>query len=369
MLLSDAEKVMLGGKRVTSVLHGDRRLLGFTNLVPNPSFEATDGAVEVRRNLASYPRGSSSKDPTILGPRSSRWFGYAPDGGTWGRYVQVTNATDGPFLGRVDGYLRKEWVASFPQGTGDLGFDFVSDTSHSDSYSGGPLVTPGTSIYISGAIRSNFSGNTTFSCKVLWRTSAGTLISRSVIIGPNLVGGEWVYFQFAPTPPSGSSSMTAVLDIDGRAPEAGDTLDIVAGLFTSPGAYFDGSYSPDSDLIPSWIGAPNASESILTATRPAGYAAGWQSGQWAAHGTKSLRVPPGAGETISPAGRVMLITPRVAGQTYTADGQTRTTGSTPLRIADATTVTLGEGWWDQIALIDGTAYKGSWFTSWRWSDR
>lgn len=68
----------------------------------------------------------------------------------------------------------------------------------------------------------------------------------------------------------------------------------VTGEYDGP--YFDGSYSPDSDLTPSWTGTANASASVLraptvntvTPNRPNAFNV--QSSRWAASGSKSLRI-------------------------------------------------------------------------------
>lgn len=44
------------------------------------------------------------------------------------------------------------------------------------------------------------------------------------------------------------------------------------GVITDAGSYFDGDYSYDPDLTPSWVGAANASQSVLTGVKVAGIA-------------------------------------------------------------------------------------------------
>lgn len=328
--------MILGGKQIRSVLHGGKRILGFTNSAANPSFETPGDAVEVRRNLL-LPGGLGGTEWALVWGGQQSWR-------TDGRWRVLTT----PGSSGVSWGLALRPHGDIPVARGDV-------------------------VTLSFVVQNRSAVTSGWRIRALISDGVGNLNADMDDLGPvvSVAPGEEriVSYTLTVQQPNATSIRAGIQWVGTIATgEVWAFAEYVVEKGTS-GAPFNGSYSPDPDLIPSWTGAPNASESILTATRPAGYAAGWQSGQWAAHGTKSLRVPPGAGETISPAGRVMLITPRVAGQTYTVDGQTRTTGSTPLRIADATTVTLGEGWWDQIALIDGNAYKGPWFPTWRWSDR
>lgn len=55
---------------------------------------------------------------------------------------------------------------------------------------------------------------------------------------------------------------------------AGSTMDMGSALFGDGGAYFDGSYSPYPELVPSWLGPANGSPSVLRV------ASGWQ--HWSA---------------------------------------------------------------------------------------
>lgn len=92
------------------------------------------------------------------------------------------------------------------------------------------------------------------------------------------------------------------------------------------GEFADGSYSPDSDLTPSWTGAVNASASILTGTQVTGVTAGVatrvvQSSRGVMAGSKALRIIPttASNDTFAAvggdAGAMRL--GMVAGKTYT----------------------------------------------------
>jgi hypothetical protein len=64
-----------------------------------------------------------------------------------------------------------------------------------------------------------------------------------------------------------------VMFTDNTSLQVGDTLDATGLLVEKSsvlGPYFDGSYSPDPDLTPSWTGTPNESASVLKV------ASGWQ---------------------------------------------------------------------------------------------
>jgi len=75
-----------------------------------------------------------------------------------------------------------------------------------------------------------------------------------------------------------------------------DSLLLAQGNYTGP--YFDGSFSPDTDLTAAWTGTANASVSILSGVPVTGIAGAWQgngaisSSTWSISGAKSVRTIP-----------------------------------------------------------------------------
>src|SRR5690606_33824241 len=91
--------------------------------------------------------------------------------------------------------------------------------------------------------------------------------------------------------------------------------------------FFDGSYSPDPDLTPSWVGAANNSASILSAPGISGITPGiqtktFQSSAWVNSGNVSARIIPvtSSNDTfLSPGGDAGAMRLGMeAGKTYTA---------------------------------------------------
>lgn len=115
-----------------------------TNLATNPSFEATSGIVEVRRNLMPDPRAI-----TLTYWNDQRWFGGDSSSGT---HTAISNVSDGPVLSngvQINTYTRKQWDVA-PLQNGDTGLNV--------SIPGKFTTSPGASIAISGYIRANSSG-------------------------------------------------------------------------------------------------------------------------------------------------------------------------------------------------------------------
>ncbi|UDL15886.1 minor tail protein [Microbacterium phage Pumpernickel] len=95
------------------------------------------------------------------------------------------------------------------------------------------------------------------------------------------------------------------------------------------GEYFDGSTTPDSDLVPSWTGTADNSASILTGNIPSlvvgSYdSTSWtvRSNQWASSGTYSLKIIPRMVNTAYYY-RTATALGLTVGKTYTAVGKVR----------------------------------------------
>lgn len=153
----------------------------------------------------------------------------------------------------------------------------------------------------------------------------------------------------------------------------------VTGEYDGP--YFDGSYSPDPDLTPSWVGTANASASVLSGTRPAeisapaaGQGQTYQTGDSPVTGSKAQRfmclttfsagIPCMQGGSITTGtmytmvmwvrvSRAITVHPRIRAVTSGVDGTTLQPGVWTLV---RTTVTAGSGGDNQTGLlIDGNS--------------
>ena len=231
------------------------------SLANNPRFTRTSGTVEVRRNLASSPAGTS----TYLNPRElgfiARWAGL---GGS--QEISLLNDIQGPSGTGITTAIRKTWTVI---GTGlrDVGFAHAGDNGNAYP------VAPGEVFTISSYWRVSRSQNTLISSRfnIYFYNSSGTSVSN--IAGSNYTGhvvaDEWNRVSMTFTVPEGVSFIKPyplISFTDNTSLQVGDTLD-ATGLLVEKSAvlrpYFDGSYSPDPDLTPVWVGTANASQSYL----------------------------------------------------------------------------------------------------------
>lgn len=199
--------------------------------------QAVSGSVEACRNLCVYPGGTNS---AVFG-------GWAGVGGKWTMSIVDVAWTHSGKAGQA------KWTVA---GSGDYGV-CISGPSHDGLVVGTTytvefdvvmnidttLVAP----YFGGA---NLTGYSIVNGSPATQVNAGevTHLWATFIAGTGTdarVGLSW-----------------------GSTRNAGDTIQIgniltYAGTYRSLG-YFDGSYSPDPDLTPSWTGTANASASVLT---------------------------------------------------------------------------------------------------------
>lgn len=123
-------------------------------------------------------------------------------------------------------------------------------------------------------------------------------------------------------------------------------------VWPTPRLGFSGATSPDPDLIPSWVGTPNESESILTGLRPDGY-----TGTIYLHGDDVLRVPTGATGGLDGTGMGTLLLTAAGPQTV--NGVPVPAGES--RLVPATGIVLGPGDWSWLLLTPTPDYAGPWF--------
>ena len=231
------------------------------NMANNPRFTRTSGTVEVRRNLANTPAGTS----TYLNPRElgfiARWAGR---GGS--QEISLLNDIQGPAGTGITTAIRKTWTVIGTE-LGDVAFAHANDNVNAYP------VAPGEVFTMSSYWRVSRSQNRLISSRfnIYFYNSSGTSVSS--IAGSNYTGpvvaDEWNMVSMTFTVPEGVSFMKPYLLVsftDNTSLQVGDTLD-ATGLLVEKSTvlrpYFDGSYSPDPDLTPVWVGTANASRSYL----------------------------------------------------------------------------------------------------------
>jgi hypothetical protein len=261
------------------------------NLVANGSFEDASGTVEVRRNYAAYPGDA----PTGL----AGWAGYRSA------------------LSNPGGFLRAV-VNTTPAPSGASGMTGVQGASSMG------VAAPGEVWSASAELRSGTAGRSV-AVGIQFYDSTVTFITGSQYVGPVISGDPTAWATASvttPPAPAGTAYVRAIV-LNMYEGVVGDVLDMRRMTFdkssTPLGLPFSGNYSPDPDLTPSWTGAPNATESVLTGAVAVGVSSytggrGFQSAGWAASGVKSLRITPwGAGGSGNAAVSVPLAL--TAGQT------------------------------------------------------
>lgn len=376
----------------------------FTNLITNPSMEATSGTVEVHRNIALNP-----------GPRTAdltRWsFGVATGEVVTGSWVSTPG--DGP-EGRT-GFARRTVTTAKTGGTGGPFYRAVSG-----EFSGVAGDVRTLSIWA----RFSHATEVVLNADVrLGTVGAGGTVSNPVQVAANV----WTRLSMTVTalgPYDGSQLWVRTTTTAPVIPVGGtyDIADVLIEASSSLGQYFDGTFSPDPDLTPAWAGAANTSASILTGVGVTSVATvstnarGVSSSQWAKSGTKSARLIPTsaatdsytsvggdlgglragmeAGKTYTVLGAARLATPQtgtlhslarkitvwtkvgaadyvtaqsVAAPNIAGEHEVRYTFTVPvgateafIRLYNGAAAGGGDVWWDNIALIEGN-YTGPYF--------
>lgn len=357
-----------------------------TNLATNPSFEATSGTVEVRRNRSLTPM------PYRDAVAGAAWF---PEWGTGGSGASAYSASSGP-----DGvpYFGMTWGVA---GTGPTRLRLTGQNTQ------GIPVTVGEAVPVSVDVASNHPGGV----RIAWdwyndttyvASGAGAFVVPSAdIASPTRVSAT------TNAAPAGANRL--ILYVYCSLPAVGTYIRATRLLVGDEGAFFaPGLPSPDSDVTPSWTGTANASASVLTGVGVRGLVAGINrapvsSAQWAAAGSRSLRViRTAAGDSYVgvpftlEAGRTytLVITSRTpaplatlgnvtvqenggsnrgtatvipSGTIMSGEQQWRATFTLPpdwhtsTRVNLRTGATVGDSiWWDNLAVIEGE-YTGPWF--------
>ena len=215
-----------------------------TNLATNPRFQKTSGVVEVRRNLFPNPRGATGT-------------GWSYAGGT-ATNTSLTGITDHPV--GITTSRRVTWTES-PQ-TVVGGCYFGTGTSQLP-------ITPAISYMFSVWVRPSI--NQALRPLIEWKksdnSSAGSNTGGVAVICPANVWTRLSVTGIAPADTAYANVTFYANDAAGAVIwPVGSTLDATGALAeatTILGPYLDGSYSPDPDLQPVWVGTENASQSYL----------------------------------------------------------------------------------------------------------
>lgn len=248
-----------------------------TNLALNPGFETPGSTVEVRRNLCPNPvprvdtsgwsavRGTIARDTGSQVGETHRW---------------VFTATE---VGSIPSVMVFNIPATHPSAS-------LRVTVEKDMWGSTPIYLAVDQAGILGSVTS---------------TDARPALQVTI---PNL--GALVQVRIGIPLSAGLTSI-------------GFTR-VLVEYTTQVRPYFDGSYSPDPDLTPSWVGSANNSASVLSAPAPAGFVQQSgryciQSGAWSHSGTKSLRITrTGTAEQAAAGAVVWTPTSGDVGKTFTA---------------------------------------------------
>lgn len=183
---------------------------------------------EVRRNRASYPGDA----PT----NTAGWAGYRTSILNPGGFIQATTTEQ--------------------HDTGGGGLVVAGAEARF-------AVTPGEVLQLSAELRGDHFAST--GCQ--FYDAGGMIISGSQSQGASVaLSSGWQVSTHTVTVPEGAATCRPAVFRVGQTP-VGAVLDM--RRWTAGGLIpFSGNYSPDPELIPSWTGAVNASESILTEIAP-----------------------------------------------------------------------------------------------------
>lgn len=235
------------------------------NLATNPSFEDSDGTVEVARNLVTNPsfeagsgtvevRRNSFLDPRASGLSAFTWLGSTSATGALST-IAVSDLPD----------VSDTAVRGTLTGTATTWRRIRSSTSYA--------VTAGQTWTLSLWMRS--SRAIYMGARIQWLNSTGGQISETPYASQIAVPDQWARMVRTFVAPAGAVGANLYADVDSnQAGSIGDTLDATGWMFEQSNAvlpfFVPGLPSPDGDLTPSWTGAEDASASVLTGATIAG---------------------------------------------------------------------------------------------------
>lgn len=267
---------------MTRELFSDARFGPVVNLATNPSFETAGSTVEIRRNLHPNP---------ALGTIVDGWANGSAGVGGVSSVVRV--AVTGP-IASIRYALRKTWTVA---PSGSLSYIQFGSTAEYNRIAISPNLNYSNSVYV------RLSGLTTTASirpYFVWWDSAGTYLGEAggswttVTVGDT----EWKRLDTIRSLPDGAAfvSCRSYLDTTHNTNLVVEATGALLEASPITGEYFDGAYSPDSDMTPSWLGTAYQSASKLSVTYPAAssrsYASTFpfKSTKWSASGSNSMRI-------------------------------------------------------------------------------
>ena len=252
-----------------------------TNLVMNGRGKYTSGTMEVRRNLVTQPRSTEGRAVMgISGGPSSGWGGTAA-------HLSVIADHTAPSGGGFITRLTHDSAGTTSNG-GDLGYGVGVRIALNTPYTQSVFVRSSAPLVVRPMAQILTSTS----------TSAGAFVGQTLQLTP----GEWTRLSLTASV-SAETAYAWRLDTDSAAAvayPAGTTLDFDAAMVEQSSElrpYFDGSYSPDADLTPSWTGTENASASVLSGAMASSFVGSNSfriaSTQWPVDGTSVRVIPSG----------------------------------------------------------------------------
>ncbi len=213
------------------------------NMANNPRFIRTSGTVGVSRNLFNNP-----------GAAFSSWQGF-------GAYAGVNNAVSisvsdasWSLSGKA---CRRTWTTVASPNSGDISVTCTPE------YAG---VLPSTIYTV--VFKTTTDGTVSIGAPSLYDNTLKTVthIARSRNVDAKPLAGEvvtdWVTF-ITPETMNGTRVPMNIRDKTAGCWAEQSEVDIYPGTYQPNRQWFSGSYSPDPDLTPVWIGTANASQSYL----------------------------------------------------------------------------------------------------------
>ena len=219
-----------------------------SNKANNPRFTRTSGTVGVRRNLFTNP-----------GAAFSLWQGFGAYAGTKNAVSLSVSDSSWSLSGKV---VRRTWTTVASPSSGDISVTCAPE------YAG---VLPSTIYTV--VFKTTTDGTVSIGTPSLYDNTVKTVthIARSREVDAKPLAGkvitDWITF----TTPETMNGLRVKMIIWNKT--AGcwveqSEVDIYPGEYQPNRQWFSGSYSPDPDLTPVWIGTANASQSYLRGFAP-----------------------------------------------------------------------------------------------------
>ena len=224
----------------------------FRNMANNPRFTRTSGTVEVRRNLHISP-GARTTNTNFSG-----WSG--TNNKVQYSVVQASWSSSGMAV--------RMSFTNVQTDTGDFDTRFTSGVTAGKTYTMvlSYVVSKSGILVVFPRVRTNDTNTAVVLTSASRNSSDG---KRTATAG--VVYTDWVTFV-APSMDANPSGLRMFMSIASH--QTGDYIDmsmadIYEGEYQADRQWFDGSYSPDPDLTPVWVGTANASQSYLRGFVPA----------------------------------------------------------------------------------------------------